>query len=209
MGNREALLEGALECLLEKGYGRTTARDITARSGTSLAAIGYHFRSTEQLLNEAIAEGFRRWRGRLTLVLEANLGRKPEDLLAAIGHELTRLFADERKLFIVFLEAMTLSERNAEVRAQAASGYEEDRVGVAALVGAMRGTTLDDERTTASMLLAVVDGLFIQTVISGADAPTPSDVLNLLAPVILARPTDRALPSRRRKSPTVAREGRR
>ncbi|MEA2498051.1 MAG: hypothetical protein QOH26_456, partial [Actinomycetota bacterium] len=50
MGNREALLEGALEALLDKGYAATTARDIAARSRTSLAAIGYHFGSTEQLL---------------------------------------------------------------------------------------------------------------------------------------------------------------
>ena len=51
MGNREALLEGAKHCLYEKGYARTTARDISTAAGTSLAAIGYHYRSTEALLN--------------------------------------------------------------------------------------------------------------------------------------------------------------
>lgn len=70
MGNRDALLDGALRCLLDEGYARTTARDIAAASGTSLAAIGYPFRSTEQLLQEAVAEGFRRWRSQFTLVLE-------------------------------------------------------------------------------------------------------------------------------------------
>ncbi|MGH4006514.1 MAG: TetR family transcriptional regulator, partial [Pseudonocardiaceae bacterium] len=44
MGNREDLLAGAKRCLYEKGYGRTTARDIAAAAGgVSLAAIGYHF----------------------------------------------------------------------------------------------------------------------------------------------------------------------
>ena len=33
MGNREALLEGAKRCLLEKGYSRTTARDIADEIG--------------------------------------------------------------------------------------------------------------------------------------------------------------------------------
>src|SRR6185437_10410782 len=50
MGNREDLLEGAKRCLLEKGYRATTARDIAAASGVSLAAIGYHFGSKEALM---------------------------------------------------------------------------------------------------------------------------------------------------------------
>ena len=54
MGNREALVESAKACLLEKGYSRTTARDIATGAGVSLAAIGYHFGSKETLLNEAL-----------------------------------------------------------------------------------------------------------------------------------------------------------
>lgn len=49
MGHREDLLEGAKRCLLEKGYARTTARDIGAASGTNLASIGYHYGSKEAL----------------------------------------------------------------------------------------------------------------------------------------------------------------
>jgi hypothetical protein len=39
MGNRDALLSAAKKCLLEKGYNRTTARDIASAAGVSLAAI--------------------------------------------------------------------------------------------------------------------------------------------------------------------------
>ncbi|MDX2972390.1 helix-turn-helix domain containing protein [Kribbella solani] len=56
MGNREALVDGAKECLLAKGYSRTTARDIATAAGVSLAAIGYHFGSKDVLLNEALRE---------------------------------------------------------------------------------------------------------------------------------------------------------
>ncbi|MGH3910201.1 MAG: TetR/AcrR family transcriptional regulator, partial [Pseudonocardiaceae bacterium] len=61
MGNREALLAGAKQCLYEKGYGRTTARDIAAASGVSLAAIGYHFGSKEALLNAALMQATMEW----------------------------------------------------------------------------------------------------------------------------------------------------
>ncbi|MBR7833025.1 TetR/AcrR family transcriptional regulator [Actinospica durhamensis] len=61
MGNREALLEGAKRCLLEKGYARTTARDIAEAAGVSLAAIGYHFGSKESLLEQAFMGAMEDW----------------------------------------------------------------------------------------------------------------------------------------------------
>jgi AcrR family transcriptional regulator len=61
MGNREALLEGAKRCLLEKGYARTTARDIADAAGVSLAAIGYHFGSKETLLEQAFMAAMEDW----------------------------------------------------------------------------------------------------------------------------------------------------
>ncbi|WAU84714.1 TetR/AcrR family transcriptional regulator [Streptomyces sp. Qhu-G9] len=60
MGHREDLLEGAKRCLLEKGFARTTARDIVKESRTNLASIGYHYGSKDALLAEAyisIVEG--------------------------------------------------------------------------------------------------------------------------------------------------------
>jgi AcrR family transcriptional regulator len=51
MGNREELIAGAKRCLIEKGFARTTARDIASASGVSLAAIGYHFGSKARSLS--------------------------------------------------------------------------------------------------------------------------------------------------------------
>ncbi|MDG4859670.1 TetR/AcrR family transcriptional regulator [Streptomyces sp. T-3] len=53
MGHREDLLEGAKRCLLDKGFVRTTARDIVKESGTNLASIGYHYGSKDALLAQA------------------------------------------------------------------------------------------------------------------------------------------------------------
>jgi AcrR family transcriptional regulator len=61
MGNREALLDGAKRCLLEKGYAKTTARDIADAAGVSLAAIGYHFGSKESLLEQAFMAAMEDW----------------------------------------------------------------------------------------------------------------------------------------------------
>ncbi|MFG1798455.1 TetR/AcrR family transcriptional regulator [Nocardia sp. NPDC049149] len=56
MGNREDLLAGARKAIVERGVAKTTARDIAAAAGVSLAAIGYHFGSKEQLITEALAD---------------------------------------------------------------------------------------------------------------------------------------------------------
>lgn len=61
MGNREALLDGAKRCLLEKGYSKTTARDIADAAGVSLAAIGYHYGSKESLLEQAFMTAMGEW----------------------------------------------------------------------------------------------------------------------------------------------------
>ena len=61
MGNREALLDGAKRCLIEKGYSKTTARDVADAAGVSLAAIGYHFGSKESLLEQAFMAAMEDW----------------------------------------------------------------------------------------------------------------------------------------------------
>lgn len=66
MGNREDLLAGAQQCLFDKGYDRTTVRDIATAAGVSMAAIGYHFGSKDVLLGEALAQATREWGAELT-----------------------------------------------------------------------------------------------------------------------------------------------
>ncbi|MEU4580258.1 TetR/AcrR family transcriptional regulator [Nonomuraea sp. ATR24] len=56
MGVPEDLLAAAKQCLSERGYARTTVRDIVAVSGSNLAAINYHFRSKDALLTQAMIE---------------------------------------------------------------------------------------------------------------------------------------------------------
>ena len=187
MGNREDLLRGARETLLESGYAGATAREITRRAGTSLAAIGYHFGATQTLLHEAIADGFREWRSRLAEVI-ARADGAPEAALASVGREVDRLFAEDRSFFTVFLEALALADRTDDVRRQAAANYEDDRDGVGKLRAAIRGRAAADDRVLASVLLAVVDGLFIQHLLDPSAAPPPSEALALLAPMILGVP---------------------
>lgn len=92
MGNKEKLLDGALTCLLDKGYARTTARDVASAAGVSLAAIGYHFGTTDALLNAALDRALEAWGAALERALrdDGDAALDPAARFAAIW---TRIIA--------------------------------------------------------------------------------------------------------------------
>ena len=52
---------------------RTTARDIVAASGTNLASIGYHYGSTEALLQAAMIRAIEEWGEKLERALAVDI----------------------------------------------------------------------------------------------------------------------------------------
>src|ERR671919_1149027 len=87
---RAALLEAAIECIQEKGYTRTTARDIVAAAGSHLPSINYYYGSKDALMDEALVESARRWLVLLTGIAAEKSSRDPWEWLRAVGAELLR-----------------------------------------------------------------------------------------------------------------------
>src|SRR5436189_318045 len=106
MGHREDLLTAARQCLEEKGFARTTARDLVAASGTNLASIGYHFGSKEALLTEALGEAFEEWTERLDRAGSADSDAAPLERLVAALTAMVGDLEEARPFFIAYLEAM-------------------------------------------------------------------------------------------------------
>src|SRR5580692_5997041 len=109
MTNREALLNAAKQCLLDKGYARTTARDIASAAGVSLAAIGYHFSSKEALLTEALLLAFGEWDQDLQRALQASvpLDGTPTDRYEATWARIIATFESHRSLWLANFEVFT------------------------------------------------------------------------------------------------------
>jgi len=120
MGNREDLIAGAKRCLLEKGYAATTARDIAAASGVSLAAIGYHFGSKDALMNQAVFESIGDWADELQRGMGADEvldGPPLRRFEAAVGRTLSSFAGADRGLWAAQLELLGLVEHNHELQA--------------------------------------------------------------------------------------------
>ncbi|MBV8541523.1 MAG: TetR/AcrR family transcriptional regulator [Pseudonocardiales bacterium] len=181
MGHREALLDGARRCLLERGYARTTARDLVAASDTNLASISYHFGSKEALLNEALQRCFDEYIGQITRIVFADPSATPLQRVRASWEALVRTVEQHRPLKVAFVEALAQAERVPELRAQLAECHERARATVADMVRAsVAGLSDSTARQVASFLIAVYQGLQIQLLLDPHRAPTPDDLMTSL-----------------------------
>ncbi|MER7750744.1 TetR/AcrR family transcriptional regulator [Kitasatospora sp. NPDC097643] len=161
MGNREDLMAGAKRCLYEKGYGRTTARDIANASGVSLAAIGYHFGTKDALLNAAMIEAIGEMGEALaTVVAEAGqVSESPEVRFAAIWNGLRDVFVEHRGLWAAQFEALAQAGQAPELAEAFAAAQKEGRLGLAALFQGLPEVADTDEE--------LVRGAFYQTLLAG------------------------------------------
>ncbi|MFI7422521.1 TetR/AcrR family transcriptional regulator [Nonomuraea sp. NPDC049684] len=187
MGNREDLLAGARRCLEEKGWGRTTVRDIATASGVSMAAIGYHFGSREALLNAALVEAMGEWGEKVGAALAAldDPGRSPAENFEALWEQLIGSINENRTLWLANLEALVQAEHSPELREQLVAGQREGRRGMAAqLTGVPEEEIGDGEvRAVGSVQLALLLGVMAQWLNDPRAAPSAADVIEGLRAV--------------------------
>lgn len=153
-----------------------------AASGTNLASIGYHFGSKEALLNEAIVEAFADYTDKLVLLVEAEPGGGVplagiRDSWIAMVEEFSRM----RPLLVAFVEALAQAERNPELRAQLAAGYEKLRETIArVVVVTVPGLPAECARDVASVMIAVSDGAIVQWLLDPEGSPTGATLFDTL-----------------------------
>jgi AcrR family transcriptional regulator len=179
MGNREALLEGARKCLSEKGYARTTARDIAAASGVSLAAIGYHFGTTEALLNEAVFAGIGQWAEELGRLLAEQAGNDGTVLekFEAVWTRVIQSFAAYRGVLAASYEIMVRAEEVPEVRRRLAAAMEGARIALAELFTDVDAQAEPERaRQVGSFYYAILSGLMTQWLVDPDSAPSGTDL---------------------------------
>jgi AcrR family transcriptional regulator len=178
MGHREDLLEGAKRSLYEKGYARTTARDIVAASGTNLGSIGYHYGSTQALMNAAMLSAIEDWGEAIAQALVAETDDESDDPLVRYWRRVIGTIESHRELWLASVEAMIQSQHNPELRAQIAAGMEQGRSGMAAMITGADEDTLDEQtvRSIGSVQLALMSGVMIQWLTDPAHAPSAEHI---------------------------------
>ncbi|MEV6846908.1 TetR/AcrR family transcriptional regulator [Actinoplanes sp. NPDC051411] len=178
MGHREELLKGAKRALYEKGYARTTARDIVALSGTNLGSIGYHYGSTEALMTAAMMSAMQEWGDQVAIAL----GSPPEDgvdPMVAFWRRVIDSINSHRALWLASVEVMIQAEHNPDLRAQLADGLEQGRSGMTALLTGRPEDQLDPEtvRSLGSAQMALMSGVVTQWLTDPGHAPSAEQIV--------------------------------
>jgi AcrR family transcriptional regulator len=200
MGHREDLLDGAKRCLYEKGYTRTTARDIVAASGTNLGSIGYHFGSKEELMNEALLQALEEWGDELQASLPRDLGdaATPTERFERFWEAVIASFERQRQLWAATFEVFATIDRHPELRKAFADGLHEVRGQWAELLA---GIDPADERAQAvgGLYQALLSGVIAQWLIDPERAPSAADLTRAVSALPTASAARRS--SRTPRSP--------
>jgi AcrR family transcriptional regulator len=166
VGNREDLIAGAKRCLIEKGYARTTARDIAAASGVSLAAIGYHFGSKDALMNQAIYEFVGEWGDEVQRALSAEGALDAEPLKrfeSIMGRTIESFSGPARGMWAAQMELLSPMEHNEELRTFLARVQRDAAGGLADLfLGIDAAQDPEAARTAGSIMHALFIGIIVK-----------------------------------------------
>jgi AcrR family transcriptional regulator len=178
MGNREDLLAGAKRCLLEKGYAATTARDIAAASGVSLAAIGYHFGSKDALMNQAVFSAVGDWADEAQAMMAAALddGTSADRFELATSLTLESFEGKGRALWASQVELIGLAPHNDELRAFLAGIQGFAGQGLADFfVGISPVTEPEESRLAGPVMHSLLIGMLAKYFLDPQQAPSARD----------------------------------
>ncbi|WP_214405440.1 TetR/AcrR family transcriptional regulator [Pseudonocardia lacus] len=178
MSHREDLLAGARRCLVEKGYRRTTARDIATAAGAHLASIGYHFGSKDSLMATAVLAATDEWGTRLEQAARAAAAGTddPAERLVALLGELVAAVPDAHELHVASVQAIGEAPFDAELRAALAAGMGEGRDVLAGLLLGPHAADTPPEVAAAlgAAALALVTGFVVQALVAPEALPDAS-----------------------------------
>ncbi|MFD7527645.1 TetR/AcrR family transcriptional regulator [Streptomyces sp. NPDC059849] len=195
MGHREDLLEGAKRCLLEKGYARTTARDIVAASGTNLASIGYHYGSKEALLNLAFLKVTEEWGDVLTEKpdesaqgVESAGPREPLDQFRETWQRVIDSYAETRSVWQLQMEVVSRIDQDPELRKALMGPQREGRDGLAEnMLGIDPEKDPERARVAGLFCQALLAGVMVQWMMDSESAPSAQDLTDGLKVVLEGR----------------------
>ena len=180
MGHREDLLAGAVRCLRQKGYARTTARDIVAASGTNLASIGYHYGSTQALLNAAVFQAMEDFGAEIEQVMRAGAGLPGAALerFERFWAHVIDSFRTNPEVWLATFDVFGVAQRDPQIRAAVAQGLEDGR---SLWARAIYGLDPDGDdhgvaRAVGSLHQALLSGALVQWLIDPDRAPSAADL---------------------------------
>lgn len=162
---RERIVAAAYDVLSKKGYDRASTKEIATTAGVAQGLINYYFPSKDQLF----AEVFRRETERYCKAFEGaiDFNQKEPLTIAAIADimEVSKSKAlEEPEWFRLRYELFAIGMRNEAARPILKTMLSTKREYIAQMVEPLTGMPIEESRTLASILHAVIEGLALQKI---------------------------------------------
>ncbi len=185
---RTALLDAAMECLVEEGYANTTTRRIAERAGVTPGALQHHFASKAELLSEAV----RHIRSKFS---QKMLSQGPPDAPSADARSeqlLDRMWEVHRgPMFYAYIELLVAARTDPELRATLAD-VQHEVASLNAVAAPILFPELAEEAGFVELIntgQAAIRGLALLAFVDEAEAerawPVTRQHLTLLRPELL------------------------
>jgi AcrR family transcriptional regulator len=179
---REQILDSSLKLFSDKGFARTSVRDIAQAAGITDAAIYYHFPSKRDLFEALIEE--RGFTAALEGLERAEVTIGPEEAIPVIAtNALEMMYANRDLMKLLMVEAMAEDPVAAEEYRMLVERWEKAEARILriyAAQGLLRTTEIDE---LAKQLVVTVIGAFADYLMSPAastssDATPPPELMN-------------------------------
>lgn len=122
--SRDALVEAAATLFREKGYERTTVRDLAEAVGMQSGSLFYHFSSKSEILYEVMRRGIDDLTSAVSLELQACENPHDEMITMTRTHLRTLLSNTQASLASLLYEWRSLPVEQREQVVQSRDGYE-------------------------------------------------------------------------------------
>ena len=178
MGNREDLLAGARQVIVERGVAKATAREIASAAGVSLAAIGYHFGSKDELVSAALTESLGTGIGdAMEAVVDETAALPLLEGFATLFDRMPEIFAANREALFASLENSVRVSRDSGASQALADATEQAHLGIVEVLrNARPDLAADDLDAIAKLEFVLVQSLGLLWIISPESLPTGEEL---------------------------------
>ena len=172
---REQILDSSLRLFSEKGFARTSVRDIAQAAGITDAAIYYHFASKRDLFDALIEErGFTSALAQLETV-EITVGPN-EAMQIGARNALAFIYQNRDLLKVLMVEAMSDDPVATEEYQMLVERWKKAEARIFRFFAEKGLIRTEDVDELASQLVVTVLGVIADWMMSSAEAPANGDV---------------------------------
>lgn len=173
---KKRLIAGTQRCIIARGFGSTTARDIAAETGANLAAVNYHFGSKDALLTIAMLDAIGAWTSQIDQAVEVTDSEAPLERLERFLRGIHRTLTEHREMMVASVQAFAQAEYSEEIRGALVEVYEGARANLPKLIFGDSGRLSPEQmRGIGSAVMAMINGFVLQWLLDPDTAPEPAE----------------------------------